>query len=1553
MIGSGSELDGPDEQFSVPYRADLLGNIRQILAGLKGYEPMALELIQNADDSQARRVTFCIDDDALRIESDSSFSNCGFSKETCPWVEEGRRACDFHALSTVGSSAKMREAGQIGRFGIGFVSVYQITDTPVVRSGVLELTLNPATERNSACSIAMTIGTSFELRWAREDTYTRQQLISSTVPDNVCDLVQEALLTVTRTGLIFLRHVNEVQIQRSGKLVTKIEIVRDEGHIAVAFSPSDELEEWLVLEADARDRAGVLVERFPEASRLQRRTDISVAFPLHATPQVGKLYAYLPTEQASRLPAHINGDFFPHQDRRKITLDGEGLDRFWNEMLLDAAAKCIADNLILLRNRLGYRSFWQTLHEAYDATIRDIVPAFGVFWKELGRVVPENEIVFTAASTWVRPATSVLGYLGITKAEEIALSQVGIDIVHGELRPFYSTLRHLRVPELGAAKLAEELSAKAPAYIESVRDIADLWSAANKVLSIAPTAVDESYRARLMATPFVKDDQGAFVPPEAAYKVVEQTNAGAVSKAFPGLCLLSTALNDYPKVAALAPRFDALAAAREIARRMDGGEALGCAGDAPAQRGFYDVLGCLEVPEEDKPAIAHILNDVEFLRGGSGLIAPRSAQFPGGFSDPTGSLSILDRSVLTPKAESFVRDVLSVQILAFAGYVEHHLDRILKAGLTDDQYTSLLRVLVDHLTDIALDAGKLSDLPLVRTRGGQYASARSAYFKTNELAEVLGDDDRLWVDTRRLPAGMADLVKTLFTRIGMRAIPAADHLIDRIEEVVSDPPTRENRESINRVAGFLQEHLSEYGTAALSRLKTLDWLPAVLKGAPDLENWYPPHDIYRFFRSEAFASQVAVVDLPALRSNQTAAADLMRVLEVGIEPDTSTIVAHLEYCIAQGIEPKDTVYQILWERLRDDNDVVALERLRGRPFIYDSATKRFLPATRVFWQKPPFGRYWTGASVRMGVMERLFRHLGVEDQPTEASFCELLHLLAERDASGGAADHLDHIIHDAALDRIAELVAANDNDAILRELESFPCLLTRAGGFRFASEAAWCDDESATDLFGSDLVPFLVSSPLASPALRMLLQKLGVRPLSRLLKHRVAALEGEEALPEHTARLLDRADLLLWLVPTGPVARRLRRSLEQLTVQRVDLLTVVAEFSIDDEPVISPPRSSVAFFDRDAHKLYVCCGSNSEFDWPAALKAIFADAAVGTPEVDIKQLALIATLVLEEPSRDTARARLLSVGFAPPQQEVEIEEGGELDDFDDTDLEPAPEEFGEEINEQDSTTDQSESAGGAEPAAEAGDDHRSSEHSTRERDQISENKGNNHQNDGGDQKPKREQTPGQQRKEWMRSYVRPNGATETENSRSDTNSDQSERNSRIDEAAMAAVLKYEEAEGRFPERKSHTNPGYDILSMGLRPSDTRYIEVKGLNGDWNGRGVKLSPTQFQTAHDKSERFWIYVVENALDADSRQIYPIRNPFEKVDEYWFDDAWRGVSEKIVSNIAMRLHAGAKVRHPSMRDGIVEKVDKTAGTIVANFTTFGKRAIVRVTEIEIIDD
>src|SRR6476660_6190050 len=126
------------------YTANLLGNIRSHLAGLQGYDVMALELIQNADDAKASEIIFDITDRGLLVRNSGRFSFCGdLRSRPCGFVANSNSACDYHRIADVGSGGKLSNGENIGRFGIGFVSKYQVTDHPEIRSSGIRLALHP------------------------------------------------------------------------------------------------------------------------------------------------------------------------------------------------------------------------------------------------------------------------------------------------------------------------------------------------------------------------------------------------------------------------------------------------------------------------------------------------------------------------------------------------------------------------------------------------------------------------------------------------------------------------------------------------------------------------------------------------------------------------------------------------------------------------------------------------------------------------------------------------------------------------------------------------------------------------------------------------------------------------------------------------------------------------------------------------------------------------------------------------------------------------------------------------------------------------------------------------------------------------------------------------------------------------------------------------------------------------------------------------------------------------------------------------------------------
>ena len=169
-------------------------------------------------------------------------------------------------------------------------------------------------------------------------------------------------------------------------------------------------------------------------------------------------------------------------------------------------------------------------------------------------------------------------------------------------------------------------------------------------------------------------------------------------------------------------------------------------------------------------------------------------------------------------------------------------------------------------------------------------------------------------------------------------------------------------------------------------------------------------------------------------------------------------------------------------------------------------------------------------------------------------------------------------------------------------------------------------------------------------------------------------------------------------------------------------------------------------------------------------------------------------------------------------------------------------------------------------------------------------------------------------------YVRSDGESSREQSEEVT-----EQRTEVDLAAIEIVLQYERREGRVPEAKDHFHPGYDIESKGTDEALERIIEVKGLSGSWNDFGVGVKPRQVEECRREPERFWLYVVEFALEPERAQVFAILNPVSLIDEYRFDGGWKELSrERSGANQPVQPAVGRRVRLVDKREGKVESVE-----------------------------
>ena len=309
-----------------------------------------LELLQNAEDALARRVEEPTPEmRAVRFElgnEELRFRHFGdpFNKT------------DVRSICRIARSTKSNDSDidTIGRFGLGFKSVYAVTDRPMIHSGPEDFAIvgfvkpepcEPLTDRKDDETVIVIPRVS-----AGSDTRRSHERRRNW--DRVASSMEEML---SPENLIFLRHIESVRwTDATGATTTcrreVAEIERDIRRVTITRTPSNSesptRKQWMVFsrpvqfDRDRRARVEIAFRRNPEVATADR--------PGIEPEPDSRLYAYFPTNESTGVGFLMQGPYNTTPARDNVRKHDE-----WNENLITATAALLRHTLRWLRDNGG------------------------------------------------------------------------------------------------------------------------------------------------------------------------------------------------------------------------------------------------------------------------------------------------------------------------------------------------------------------------------------------------------------------------------------------------------------------------------------------------------------------------------------------------------------------------------------------------------------------------------------------------------------------------------------------------------------------------------------------------------------------------------------------------------------------------------------------------------------------------------------------------------------------------------------------------------------------------------------------------------------------------------------------------------------------------------------------------------------------------------------------------------------------------------------------------------------------------------------------------
>lgn len=1429
---------------------NFLGFLRGQLNGLQGIPTLCFELIQNADDVKdedgnpgASIITFDVCEDALYVYNDGVF-----------------REIDYERMEKVSWGNKREEAGTTGAFGLGFISVYQITDSPEIFSSGRHWQFRPNGHEDERIieTLMETKETKFRLPWAFEASEVRKELGILPVRRDSLEETVRQINKAIESAALFLKQVTTLELKREGRLVRKIETIREGDKLLLV--DGNQTVVWRILEGEFEDAAISMRRKYGEIIEQKRQPLVKLAVPDHPDLN-GLLYAFLPSETSTGLPFHINADFYPTQDRKRIIFD-ESYKSDWNETAIECAAETLAHHCGEILKLFSNQEFWEFAERVKDASEdHGLSSCFSKFWELLKPEIKNRLAVLTSSDRLVFPSDAIfLDTKELTNAGEI-FKNLGMKTVHPDLRGRRNILletgtHSIRLEDICSVFFEKELTQRTqlssmPKGLRSLEGWKTLWEAFADLWNRSHFNERQESRELLEGIAIALGSDGALWPPEELF-VAESKARDFFSKISQVVWYEEKSESEsFP--ADFVPAFGI----------EDGLQLLEEAEDAlPAlwEEGVYFPDEMLEWLEENRTELDYYrvqkFKALAIWPSAEGELKPLNDLYlTGDFEDPLRLAQLVDLDALGG-GRDFLERVLKVPQLDFITYVREWVPSVVRnRQLKADDKLKLIKILAENLGKLREHkdiAATLSGLSIVWCGAEDFFPAAMVWFDTKEVRELLGPEIKI----AKLPEEKSEAVRELYLWIGVSPEPTPKDIVNRIRRIVENPPDSVKVRLLGRLIEFISTKWTLWDDAEKEQfavLKRINWLP----GSKDATRWFNPRDIYSIFRFYLFESQGNFLNID--NGIQRKASAFLEYLGIKSEPQANQVVRHLLF-LSQHEKP---VTQEIYVFLNQNCDDASINRLREQKCLFmknPDGNETFFKPNQVFWEQHAFGKYRYRLSRDYGRFKNLFEKIGVKEKPDmEDTINVLLEISQEFGESNKVLtsnpEEEEILIMcwkliSGALEK--ENFSAGEIKKRLGKQKTIPDarkLLTKPELMFFEDRVGWGEKFKVVK---NNLISRIEGAWLGMEAA-------GVRPLSSVVGTELVTCENRTEDQTLLALIKERKNLILRVIEvhrSKEIKALSVQELEKLTffsADRIDLVRIFSGFGTKEESDLE----SVDAIMLDGSLYFSMQDGN--YPWKGIAREL---SFVINPTGELRSLGMelkeILSLSLKE-----ATNTLDELGY-PMVEEKEVTGGvgSTLEYEKEEDIEgirvPVPGIEG---------TEEKDKIGSPGKGSGSGDPTGAPTHKP------------GSQPDG--------RVKAKRKNSRLRSYVYP----ENEVSTRQEDPSLAEKRTRVGEQGVEKVMQYEREEGREPkdmETVQVHHPGYDIESTDEN-GKIRYIEVKALSGTWDSQNpAQLTKTEFETAKKKGETYWLYIVERA-ESDDYEIQMIQNPANRVEYYLYDHGW----------------------------------------------------------------